>query len=494
MNRRTIRSLLTLLVLTVLLFCAAAAPAEETAEAPQATAEITLDPGEVLVGKGLAVKVTMTYDTEAFPKKPKVVWETSDKTIAAVTGGTVKGVNPGTAEITCTATFADGTIGQKTIPVTVYMPVKSVSATGKLTVPAGSTEAPEITIKPEDATYPKLVWTSSDENVTKVDEDGNITGIAGGKATITGTLEEPGIAKQKSVKIQVTVTQNVSSLSLSDQSLTIPKGQSKKVTATVQPSTATNQKLTWTSSDPKIATAANGTIAAKGTGTCTITAEAADGSGAKATLKVTVIQGVKGVKFSQAKAIIFKGDTYTNKPTITPADATNKGLKWTSSNNSVATVDENGKVTAKSKGQVTITATAKDGSEKKASYTLIIEPSCPVSVTGVTKYWYYWRDMYCLFVTPYNWCSAKTVKTFNFTVACYNSKGSLLDSYNCEWSGGGFKSFGPGKYGKSGSWHWYDMYYCLYGSYMKITVTRVTFTDGTTRYIPSDDRITTTFY
>ena len=83
MNRRTIRSLLTLLVLTVLLFCAAAAPAEETAEAPQATAEITLDPGEVLVGKGLAVKVTMTYDTEAFPKKPKVVWETSDKTIAA---------------------------------------------------------------------------------------------------------------------------------------------------------------------------------------------------------------------------------------------------------------------------------------------------------------------------------------------------------------------------------------------------------------------------
>ena len=494
MKRKPFRTFLAFLFLTALLLCAAAVSAGEAADTPPAEAAITLDLEEVLVGKGRSVKVTMSYDTEAFPKKPKTVWETSDKTVATVSNGTIKGVNPGTAEITCTAAFPDGAVGTKTIPVSVYTPVKSVSAKGTLTIGAGSTEVPEITIKPEDASYPNLVWTSSDENVATVDEEGSITGVAGGKATVTGTLQEPGETKQKSVRIQVTVTQSVSGVRILESSLTIPKGKSQKLTTEVQPATATNQKLTWSSSNPKVATASNGTVSAKGTGTCTITAEAADGSGATASVSVTVIQGVTGIKFQQSKVVIFKGDTYTSRATVSPQDATDKSMNWSSSNNSVASVNDSGVVTAKSTGKVTITAVARDGSERKASYTLIVEPSCPVSIYSISTYYYYWRDLNCLFVTPYNWCSTKTVKSFKFNVACYNLSGDLLHTYNCEWSGGGFKAFGPGKYGKSGSWHWYDMYYLIHDAYEKITVTSVTFTDGTVRSIPVGDRITSTFY
>lgn len=493
MKTRLLRAFLAFALLAAILFCAPFVHAEEPAESAPAAAEITLEPEEVRVGKGMTVKVALSYDTETFPKKHQAAWETSDKTVATVRNGTVRGISPGTAEITCTVTFPDGTAGTKTLPVTVYLPVRSVKAKPAMTLAAGETGKPEVEILPEDAAYPGMVWASSDETVAVVDAEGSITAVAGGKAVITGTLQEPGVDKQKSVRIQLTVTQSVSAVSISATDLTISKGKSEKVDAEVLPATATNRKLKWSSSDPKVATAAGGTISARGTGTCVITAEAADGSGAAASVTVRVVQAVTGIRFGKPREVIFAGDTFSPDIIVTPEDATDRSMTWVSDNPSVATVSSSGRVTARGAGTAVITATAKDGSGKSAGCTLVVEPSCPVTVTSIATYFYIDQDENCLVVTPYNRCSVKTVAAFRFSVSCYNAGGKLLEVYPCEWSGGGFRSFGPGQYGQCGTWHWRDLYYCLYGSYEKITVESVTFTDGTVREIPPADRMTTLF-
>ena len=121
-------------------------------------------------------------------------------------------------------------------------------------------------------------------------------------------------------------------------------------------------------------------------------------------------------------------------------------------------------------------------SGKSATRKVVVEPSSPVRINSIRTYYYYNWDLYSLFVTPENLCATKTVKTFNFSIACCNSSGKHLRTCNCEWSEGGSRSFGPKKTGNSGSWHRYDLYCVICSSYQEFTVTRVTFTDGTTRF------------
>ena len=148
----------------------------------------------------------------------------------------------------------------------------------------------------------------------------------------------------------------VSSIKLSKTSLSLDKGKSATLSATVSPSTANDKKVTWKSSNTKVATVSNGKITAKGKGTATITASTSNGK--KATCKVTVKIAVTKVKLSTTKFNLNKGKSKTIKATVTPSDATDKKVTWKSSNKKIATVSSSGKVTAKGKGTATITATA----------------------------------------------------------------------------------------------------------------------------------------
>ena len=138
--------------------------------------------------------------------------------------------------------------------------------------------------------------------------------------------------------------------------LTLTKGQTQKLTATVAPANATNQAVTWKTSDKNVATVSpSGLVTAKSAGTATITCTAQDGSGVKATCKVTVTVPVSGIQLSQTSAALTVGDTLTLTKTIYPSDATNQAVTWTSSSDAVASVDSNGKITAKTAGSVVIT-------------------------------------------------------------------------------------------------------------------------------------------
>ncbi len=153
-------------------------------------------------------------------------------------------------------------------------------------------------------------------------------------------------------------------------------GASLQLSATVQPLTAADKTLQWSSSDEKVATVdQSGKVTAAGDGTCTITATSTDGTNISAECAITVDSKiyVTGIAVEPKTLSLFTGETGELKATIEPADATVLDVVWSSSDEKVATVDGSGKVTAVAPGEAVITATSKDDSSKKATCTVTVQ-------------------------------------------------------------------------------------------------------------------------
>ena len=175
------------------------------------------------------------------------------------------------------------------------------------------------------------------------------------------------------------VVKKVSKVGLSKKSVTLIKGRNTTIKAKVSPTNATNKKLKWTTSNAKVATVnQSGKITAKGKGTATIKVRALDGSNKYATCKVTVKQPVTSIKLNKKTVTLkakgsAKQKTATLRATVSPKNANNKKVKWTSSKSKIATVNSKGKVTAKKKGTCYVIATAKDGSKKSAKCKIVVK-------------------------------------------------------------------------------------------------------------------------
>ncbi len=307
--------------------------------------------------------------------------------------------------------------GVATTPVTgVKLSAESIS------LGINGAEALIAVVEPENATNPKVTWTSSDESIVTVDENGNIKGLKAGTAIVTVTTEdgnytatcEVTVSKEKAKDVAVTGVKI-------NGGKTVTVGSTIRLTATVSPSNATNKSVTWSSSNSKVATVDRyGNVKGLKAGKATITVRAEDG-GFKATYTVTVkakqtstqnstqnstqkptekptntptqtpsqsTVKVTGVKITGGKDI-YVGDSITLTAAITPSNATNKKVTWSSSNSKVATVDAKGNVKGLKEGKVTITVRAEDGGFK-ATYTVTVKakstntPSqSTVKVTGV---------------------------------------------------------------------------------------------------------------
>ncbi len=224
------------------------------------------------------------------------------------------------------------------------------------------------TIKPDDATNKAVNWTSTNTKVATVDADGLVKALGTGRATITVTAADEGGA---SATCEVTVTQPVTEITLDKTSLNLSVGNSETLTAIVKPDNASDKEVNWTSTNTKVATVdASGLVKAVGAGSATITATAADGSGVKATCKVTVVKLVSEITLDKTDLLLHVGESDSINATVAPADASNKEITWNSTNTEVATVDSTGKVTAVGAGTATITATAADESGISASATI----------------------------------------------------------------------------------------------------------------------------
>lgn len=217
----------------------------------------------------------------------------------------------------------------------------------------------------------KVKFTTSNKAVATVNAKGKVTGKKAGSATITVTSTTNKSAK---ATCKVTVKQGVKSIQTASK-LVLQKGKTAKLNWGVTPSKGVNKKMTFKSSNKKVATVdKNGKIKAKKTGSAKITVTSKDGC-AKATVKVKVVKKVTAVKkvtLDQTSLSIDLGNTATVKATVTPSKATSKKVYWVSSNTDVATVNSKGTVTAKAAGTATITAYATDASGKKATCTVTV--------------------------------------------------------------------------------------------------------------------------
>ncbi len=161
---------------------------------------------------------------------------------------------------------------------------------------------------------------------------------------------------------------------------TLTEGDRLQLTAIVRPENVSNKELEWSSSDPDVATVdAAGLVIAKKSGTAIITVTARDGSGANASCKVTVEKKeeeeikVNEITLNKIKETLMEGDVFQLTATVSPENASNKELTWSSKDATVATVNEHGLVTALKEGKTIITAMAKDGNKVNASCEITVE-------------------------------------------------------------------------------------------------------------------------
>lgn len=211
-----------------------------------------------------------------------------------------------------------------------------------------------------------VTWYSNNTSVATVNaSSGYIYAKSEGTARIYAKSTFDGSKKDY---ITVTVTSGticVESVCLNRNYLALEKGENGYLNATVCPSNATNKSISWSSSNTAVATVSGGTIRAVGVGSATITARAQDGSGEYDTCYVSVTGDilVTSVSVSPSSKTLNIGDSVYLYETVCPANATNKCVKWSSSNTSVVTVNSNsGLAYAKKAGTAYIYATATDGS------------------------------------------------------------------------------------------------------------------------------------
>ncbi len=166
----------------------------------------------------------------------------------------------------------------------------------------------------------------------------------------------------------------VSGVTLNKTSAKIEKGKTITLKAKVSPSNATNKNITWSSSNTKVATVKNGVVTAVAKGTANITVKTKSG-GKTAVCKITVISPVAatGVKLNKKTADLEKGKTIALKATVSPSNATNKGVTFKSSNKKIATVDNKGVVKGIKPGKATITATTANGKKATCTVTVVIK-------------------------------------------------------------------------------------------------------------------------
>lgn len=236
----------------------------------------------------------------------------------------------------------------------------------------------EVSVGPADTTErDSLTWSSSNESVATVDENGLVTAVAYGYATISATDGEQYSSVRDS--IQITVNKRVQGITLSEAAKVVKLSDGPfTLTATITPADSFNGAIAWSSSDTDVATVdANGRVTPKAVGEAFINASAGNLS-AQCFLTVLAsdedVVPVESVTLDKSVASITGKGTVKLSATVLPMDATYRSIRWTSSNESVATVDIDGTVTSQGRGSAIITATSLDGKESASCQVTISNP------------------------------------------------------------------------------------------------------------------------
>lgn len=268
--------------------------------------------------------------------------------------------------------------------------------TQQLNIEYGTDDKAEQEKIAEAASKLNLTWASSDEEVATVDETGLVTAVGAGEADVTVSVADANISSTTHIKVVILPTGVEAPETLS---LELNGEATKALGAKMTPEDATDVKLAYVSSDESVVTVdESGNVTAVGVGECTITttivadttATAEDAGvdsemlvvpeNAKAETKVTVGKAIESITLDSNEGVLTVGNTHTIKATVFPEDATDKAVTWKSSDESIATVDAEGNVTAKDTGNVTIMAVNSDG-DVSADYALTVNKAAAKPAT-----------------------------------------------------------------------------------------------------------------
>ena len=372
---------------------------------------IELSQKELTLDIDKTANLSVIYNPDSATNKT-VTWKSDDESIATVerTGegtATVTAVTAGTTKITATSDDGWHTAECEVTVTPIYVTGVTISPdiTESLYLDgSGRTFTAEVT--PSDATYGNVTWSLVDKSGTLASSNAvNLANETGTSVTLqTTSAHEDGIvnliattvgtdANGNTLTASTTLNfqpPNVSGLALNEETLSVDMNivKSAQLTATVSPSNAAYDKVTWTVS-PEIVTLAYGDdkqtqaeITPTKGGEATITA-AVGGYSDSCTLTVIPVYAT-GITLSQNELSLESGKSATLKATVTPDNATDKSVTWSSSNETVATIDENGIVTAHDAGTATITAKANGAKTALTGDCAVTVTKPPVPVENVT--------------------------------------------------------------------------------------------------------------
>lgn len=217
-------------------------------------------------------------------------------------------------------------------------------------------------------------WTVGDDSIATVDENGIITGIKGGD-TIVVVSSADG---KMTAKCPVTVSQPLMAIRMDDIDLQTNGQSSATVNYTLVPADTTEDNVTLSVDDDSVARLDGNRIIAVNNGETKITATCGI---VKTSAKVTVTTKVEQIALSKTEGVLTVGNSVTVTATVTPDNATNTTVNWTSSDEKVATVDSNGKVTAVAAGNATIKATSESDGDVSADYALTVNKAAAKPAT-----------------------------------------------------------------------------------------------------------------
>ncbi len=313
---------------------------------------VSLDQVALTLTPNMTAQLTATVLPENATNK-NIIWSSSHPEVATVVDGLVQPVGAGVATII--ATTEDGGYSA-TCVVTVKPHVEGISINPtELQLLTRTTAQLTATLTPQDAYNTNVIWSTSNPNVATV-EDGLVSALSKGTATITATTEDGGLT----ATCTLTVIPRAESIVLDQTELRIAPRTAIQLIASVLPEDAYNKNVTWSTSNPQVALVDNGLVAAINEGFATITATTEDG-GLQATCDVYVTLPVTGIILQSSSLLLAPNKIAELVATVLPINATNQQYTLHVDNTSVVTLLENSWVVARAEGTALITATTDEG-------------------------------------------------------------------------------------------------------------------------------------
>lgn len=287
-----------------------------------------------------------------------VTWSSSAGDVVQVDNGKLTAVKAGEARITASASDGSGVKAEVKVTVT-DVAVKEITVSGEVnqTVLEGGKIQLAVNFVPENATNKGLKWKSLNSDIATVDENGIVTGVRNGTATIqaTSVVNPEAVATFSVLVEEIYMTE----FTVVADRTTVTVGDTATVRAIIKPDEYPNKEVRWESMDPTVATVnENGVVTTKATGPVTIkgTSKADPNSSATVTILVEDVKAESVTISGYNQNYLTSGSTVTLTATVKPDAAANKTIVWSSSNTDIVTVDQNGKVTAKNQGTATVRA------------------------------------------------------------------------------------------------------------------------------------------